>query len=119
MSRLITHRMITASLVDTTAILKTDTMEGMTLLVNYTRGGVSTGDLTVYGAMDADASIKYAIGIAPTLTGSRDADGAVSYTTSTTVLYEIPGVHPYIYLNWNEGTDGATITIDLNGVETA
>ena len=110
--------MLTSVLVDTTAILKTDKMENMVLLVDYIRTGSSTGTITVYGAMDANANVKYAIGIAPTLTGSRDADGAIAYTTSTTVLYEIPGVHPYIYIDWNEGVDGASITVDLIGTET-
>jgi hypothetical protein len=53
----------------------------------------------------------------PTLTGDRDADGAIAYTTTLVGLYEIPGVHPYIFVDWNETTDPASFTADLIGCE--
>lgn len=109
---------MTNAVIDTTAILSTDKMEDLMLLVNYTRvSGAGAGDLTVYGAMDSSASVKYLIGFMPTLTGTRDTNGVVSYTTSLVSLYEIPGRHKYIYVDWNESTDPASITIDLYGVE--
>ena len=116
--RLISRNMITGALVDTTAILKTDKMTDLELLVQYTRvSGAGAGDMSVYGAMDSEGAVKYLIGFAPILTGTADTDGAVSYTTSLTGLYEIPGVHPYIYIDWNETTDPAKFTVDLIGVE--
>lgn len=116
-NRVIQNLLINAATVDTTGITRTDTYTDMMLVVDYVRTGTSTGTMTVYGAMDSGAVVKYAIGIMPSLTGSRDADGAIAYAVSTAVAYEIPGVHPYIYVDWNEGVDGATFTCYLMGVE--
>jgi len=117
MRKLMTKRLLDGVLVDSTAIAKTDRWDNLLLIVNYVRSGSSTGTITVYGAMDANGVVKYPLGIAPVINGTRDADGAIAYTTSSVAFYEVPGVHPYIYVDWNEGTDGATITVDLYGME--
>lgn len=116
--RLIKRNLITDALVDTTASLKTDKMEELELLVNYSRvSGAGAGTMTVYGSMDSEGTVKYLIGFEPILTGTRDTDGALNYTTSLVGLYEIPGVHPYIFIDWNETTDPAKFTVDLLGKE--
>ena len=108
---------IESSLVDIAKSVDTSRLSDMVLVVHYVRGGASTGTMTVYGSLDPAGTVKYALGIMPILTGTRDADGAIAYTTSTDVAYQIPGVHPYIFIDWNEGTDGATFSADIIGEE--
>ena len=118
MRRLMTKRMLTNVLVDTTAIAKSDRLDNILLAVKYERvSGTGAGRLYVYGAMDANANTKYLIGFAPVLTGTRDTDGLVAWTTSVNIMLQIYGVHPYIYISWDETTDPARCTVDLYGME--
>jgi hypothetical protein len=117
--RLTTRRMLTNALVDTNStVIKTDRFDNMFLAVKYERvSGAGAGRLYVYGAMDETASIKYLIGFAPVLTATRDTDGLVAWTTSVNIMLQIYGVHPYIYVVWDETTDPARCTVDLYGME--
>jgi len=117
--RTIINRVITDALVDTTAVVATHLYEDISLAVKYERvSGAGAGRLYVYGAMDVNANTKYLIGFYPNQTGTRDTDGLVAWTTSLNIVLQIPGIHPYIYLSWDETTDPARFTVDLLGVET-
>lgn len=119
MTKLIVRNMFKGVLVDTTAIQPTHLMQNLSLAVEYTRvSGAGAGRLYVYGAMDALAATKYLIGFYPNLTGTRDTDGLVAWTTSVNIILQIPGIHPYIYISWDETTDPAKCSVDLYGVET-
>ena len=117
--RLVVNKaVINAAAVDTTGVIKTDRYTDMMIWVTYDRvSGAGAGTMTVYGSMDVEGTVKYRIGIKPTLTGTRDTDAAIGYTTDLTALYEIPGVHPYIFIDWNNTGDVESFTIDLFGVE--
>ena len=110
------HAAVTA---DSAVTVDTSTLSDMCIIVVYTRSGSSTGTLTCYGTLDLAATNSYVLGIKPMITGTIDGDGAVDYTTSTTVGYTVEGVHQYIKLDWNEGTDGATISTYIVGLEDA
>lgn len=116
--RVATLNVITGALVDTAACVRTERWTDIMLLVQYERlSGAGAGTMSVYGAMDDKGLKKYLIGFAPSLTGTRDTDGALNFTDSLTAWYEIPGVHKYIYIDWNETTDPAKFTADLFGIE--
>lgn len=103
----------------TTGVVKTDRLTNLMLVVKYTGDGVdSSSAFTVYGSQDAQGTVKTALGIMPSLTGTRDADGAIALTTAdSTTAYEIPGVHPYIYINVAQTTATFTYTIWVGGSE--
>lgn len=103
----------------TTVIQKTDRWTNLALVVDYTGDGDdSAATMTVYGAQDSEAHVKAAIGIQPVLTGTRDADGAIAFaTTDTVVMYQIPGVYPYIYIAITGVTADIVLSLWLGGTE--
>lgn len=103
----------------TTGVIKTDRLTNLMLVVNYKGDGVdSSSTITVYSSQDANGDVKTAIGIMPVLTGTRDADGAIAFTTADAVAaYEIPGVHPYIYVNIAQTTAAFSYTVWVGGTE--
>lgn len=104
---------------DTTVYQATHLMEDMSLVVDYVGDGVdSAATMTVYSSNDQYGTVKTAIGIMPVLTGVRDADGAISFGTgNTTVAYEIPGRHQFIFISITSTTDVVGINMWLGGTE--
>jgi hypothetical protein len=112
------QKIIDTAAADTTVVTEVGQYDKVLLLVDYVRTDLdSAGTLTFYGAVDDKALTKYLLGIKPVLTGDVDADGAIAYTASTTVLYEVVGIHKYLYLSWNETTALANLSIWLIGKE--
>ncbi len=103
----------------TTVGFNTQKLENLMLVVDYTGDeDDSAATMTVYSANDIVGTVKAAIGIEPALTGSRDADGAIAYsTTSTTVADEIPGSHKFIYITITGVTDDIVLNLWLGGTE--
>jgi len=91
--------------------------DSLMVVVDYVRAASAEGTITFYSSLDDKGLVKCACGIAPVITGTIDADGAVAYTTSTTVAYEIKNVHKYLYIDWSETAAGATISVWLLGKE--
>lgn len=98
---------------------KTDGMENLMLVVDSVGDAVDSAfTMTVYSSNDSAGTVKAAVGIQPILTGTRDADGAIAFDqNSTTVAYEIPGIHPYIYITITGVTDVIGINLWLGGTE--
>jgi len=115
----IIQKIIDTAVADTTKVIEVGQYDKVLLLVDYVYDGVdSAGTLTFYGAVDDKALTKYLLGIKPVLTGDVDADGAIGYgAASTTALYEVVGIHKYLYLSWNETTAIATLNMWLIGKE--
>ena len=113
--QVICDKVIDAVTADTTKCIKVDKYSQIFVLVDYTRSGSAEGTITFYSSIDDKGLVKAACGIKPVLTGTVDADGAVAYTTSTAVWYEIVGVHKYLYIDWNETVDGSTISVYVVG----
>jgi len=103
----------------TTAVVKTDRLENLMLVVDSTGDAVDSAfTMTVYSSQDVGGVVKTAVGIQPVLTGTRDADGAIAFdATSTTAAYHIPGVHPYVWIAISGVTDDILITIWVGGQE--
>ena len=103
----------------TTGVIKTDRLTNLMLVVKHTGDGVdSSSTITTYSSQDVKGNVKTAIGIAPSLTGSRDADGAIAYTTADAVTaFEIPGVHPYIWIAIAQTTAAFSYTVWIGGTE--
>lgn len=98
--------------------IPTHTFNKMKILVDWTSDGTGDGTLTFYGAVKASSTGRYSLGVAPELTGDIDADGAVTMgTTSSCIGYEVQGVHPFIYLDWNNSADVQSITVYIIGSE--
>jgi len=97
----------------------TSNFEKINIEVVYTGDAVDSAfTLTCYGSVNGDATSRYALGIAPALNETRDADGVVVYNaTSSTLLYNVIGVHPYIYLAISSVTDDIVVTINIIGQE--
>ena len=117
--RNIWHKLIDNGAVATTVSFKTHRMYNLMLIVQSTGDAVDSAfTMTVYSSTDDAGTVKTAIGIEPILTGSRDADGAIAFNaTSTTVAYEIPGLHPYVYITITGVTDVIGINLWLGGTE--
>lgn len=116
--RVVMKNIINAATADATGCIKTDRFTDMLLYINYDKvDATGTGTLTVYGSMDDQGAVKYGIGFKPTLTGTRDTGGTVDLDPDLKDVYEIPGVHPYIWIDWNETATATKISIDLYGVE--
>ena len=99
-------------------ILKTDRLYNMSLYCIYDRVDADgAGDIYVYGSIDGTTATRYLIGFAPTLTGTRDTDGKLSFTSNLTIVLEVPGVHPYVHVTWTETTDATTFIARLIGTE--
>ena len=107
---------INASAVDASTVQDVGQYDKVTIVSAYTRSGSSDGTLTIKGAVDSAGAKTYLLDMA-TEAGTRDADGAIAYTTSAdTVLVINPDqTNRYISIDWNEGTDGATISVYLIG----
>jgi hypothetical protein len=114
-------KIIPASAVDTNSgYVDTHNFAKITIFVDWTSDLTGDGTLTFYGSPNGDASSpsKYKLGVTPTLTGTLDSDGAITMgTTSGQFTYEITGVHPWIYLDWNNTADVQSITVYLLGKE--
>jgi len=103
---------------DLTQVVNTSLLSSIMVVVVYTRvSGSGAGTLVFYGTPDSTATSTYLLGVKPVLTGTLDADAAISYTTSTTACYEIVGVHPYLNLQWTEDTNPASVTVYIVGWE--
>jgi hypothetical protein len=99
-------------------VTKTATLSNICIVIDYTRvSGSGAGTMTFYGALDSSGTTKYKLGVHPMLTGTVDADGAITYGESTCVGYYIDGCHQYIDLSWNEDTDPASVSSYIIGVE--
>ena len=113
---------------DTTVVVNTKGISNLSAVVKYTQTFTATSTqaavVTFYGTFD-DGTTYYKLGVNPLLTGTRDGDGAISFTTveaSSTVLYgyELVGNPQYVYIDWNDtkvGTGDATGTIWIIGKE--
>ena len=103
----------------TTVIQKTDRMQNLMLVVQSTGDAVDSAfTMTVYDSQDASGTVKTALGINPALSATRDSDGAIAFNEVSTVLaYEIPGLHPYIYITITGVTDDIVITLWIGGTE--
>jgi len=110
-------RAITAAAADTNSgYVRTDRFKKIGIEVLWTSDGTGDGTLTFYGS--ADGSNKYLLGVKPTLTGTLAVNAAVTMgTTSGKFYYDIVGVHPYIYLDWNNSADVQEITVNIIGQE--
>jgi len=110
--------LINASVVDATVVADVGQYDKVTIVSMYTRSGSSDGTLTVKGSTTSagGSGALYLLDVA-TEAGTRNTDGAIVYTTSAdTVLVVNPNqTNRYISINWNEGTDGATISVYLIG----
>lgn len=117
--RSVWHKLIDRGTAATTVGFRTDHMEYMMLVVQSVGDAVDSAfTMTVYSATDIVGTVKTAIGIEPILTGVRDADGAIAFNeVSTTVAYEIPGSHPFIYITITGVTDDILINLWLGGTE--
>ena len=74
--------------------------------------------ITFYGSVDGTADTRYALGVSPSITGTRDADGAIAFNeVDSTVLYDVTGVHPYIYIAISGVTDDIVVTVNIIGQE--
>lgn len=107
---------INAATADTSTVQDVGHYDKVTLVSVYTRTGSSEGTLTVKGAVDSAGAKTYLLDMA-TEAGTRDADGAIAYTTSAdTVLVINPNqTNRYISIDWNETVDGASETVYLIG----
>jgi len=107
-----------ATATDTSKVVRTNRLSDLMVVVVYTRvSGAGAGTLVFYGTTDSAATSTYLLGVKPVLTGSIDADASIGYTTSTTVCYQIDGVHPYLNLQWTEDTNPASVTVYIVGWE--
>jgi hypothetical protein len=99
--------------------VKTDFFKKMNIQVNYTGDGVDSAfTLTFYGSVGGTSATRYALGVAPALTGTRDNDGIIVYNqTSSDILYDVAGVHNYIYLDISSVTADIIVTINIIGQE--
>jgi len=96
--------------------IDTSTFKKIGIEVLWTSDGTGDGDITFYGSVDG--TNKYLLGVKPTITGNIDADGVITMgTTSANVYYDIVGVHPYIYIDWNNTADVEAITVNIIGIE--
>lgn len=104
-----------------TGSIKTDRLTNLMLVCTNVGDGVdSTFVMTVYGSMDAAGTIKSPLGIMPSLTGVRDAAGNITFAWNDalfTAAYEIPGVHPYIFIDIGTVTATINVTIWVGGTE--
>jgi len=119
MARNIWHKLIDKGAAATTASFKTDKMYNLMLVVDSVGDAVDSAfTMTVYSSTDAAGTVKTAIGIEPILTGVRDADGAIAFNeVSITAAYEIPGLHPYVYIAITGVTDDILVNLWLGGSE--
>lgn len=118
MERVVIRPSHVATTATSAVVTKTDTLRDVCIIIDYTRvSGSGAGTMTFYGSMDPDGTTKYKLGVRPMLTGTLDADAAITYSTSTCVGYTIDGVHPYIDLSWNEDTNPASVTAYIIGIE--
>jgi hypothetical protein len=119
MQKTVYIKAIDAAAADTNSgYIPTHTFGKVKILVDWTSDGTGDGTLTFYGAVTNSATGRYLLGVAPELTGSIDADGAVTMgTTSSCIGYEVEGIHPYIYLDWNNAADVQAITVYIIGSE--
>ena len=113
------HKLIDKGAVATAVSFKTDKMYNLMLVVDSVGDAVDSAfTMTVYSSIDKDGTVKTAVGIQPILTGTRDADGAIAFNaTSITAAYEIPGLHPYVYITITGVTDVIGIDLWLGGTE--
>ena len=111
------HEAVTAV---STTVVKTDRLENIMIVVDSIGdGGSGAFTMTVTSTATPGAAVKTAVGIKPVLTGVVDGDGAIAFNaTSTTVAYEVVGVHPYICIDISSITDVVGITIWVGGQET-
>jgi len=107
---------ISAATADTTKVIDVGSYEAVTIYVAYTQTGSSTGTLTIKGSttLVGAAADLYLLDIA-TEAGTRDADGAIAHTTTGTTTLLVAGANKFLSLDWNEGTDGATISVYVIG----
>ena len=121
MARNVWNKMIDKGTAATTAIAKTDLLKNIMLIVDSTGDAVdSTFTITVYDSQDATGILKTALGINPSLSATRDSDGAIAFGEVSTVLaYEIPGRHKYIYITITGVTDDIVVTVWIGGTENA
>lgn len=115
--KLIIEKIIDKVTADAHVIKDVSRYDKVLLIVDYIRASSAEGTITVYSCADELGIIKAAAAIAPILTGTIDADGAVAYTTSTTVIYEVKNIAKWLYVDWNETVDGATFSCWLLGKE--
>ena len=112
-------KLINNGIAATTIGQSTEKLENLMLVMDYVGDGVdSAATMTVYTSKDTAGTVKAAVGIMPSLTGTRDAGGNIDYATSnTTVAYEIPGRHQFIYIAITSVTDDVIINLWLGGTE--
>jgi len=112
-------KLINNGIAATTIGQSTEKLENLMLVMDYVGDGVdSAATMTVYTSKDTSGTVKAAVGIMPSLTGTRDAGGNIDYATSnTTVAYEIPGRHQFIYIAITSVTDDVIINLWLGGTE--
>jgi len=108
---------INKSEVSTTKVIDVSRYDSLMAVVDYVRDGSAEGTITFYSSIDDKGIVKCTCGVAPVLTGTLAAAGAVAYTTSTTAAYEIKNVHKYLYIDWTESVAGATVSVWLLGKE--
>ena len=103
-----------------TTVVKTDRLESIMIVVDSIGDGVDSAfTMTVTSTATSDAAVKTAVGIKPVLTGVVDGDGVIDFNaTSTTVAYEVVGVHPYLCIDISSITDVIGVTIWVGGQET-
>ena len=96
----------------------TSTFKKIGVEVLWTSDGTGDGTLTFYGSVNGDSTSRYLLGVKPTLTGTLAVNAAVTMgTTSGKFYYDIVGVHPYMYLDWNNSADVQAITANIIGQE--
>lgn len=117
MNRTISIKAISAAAADANSgYIDTKNFKKIGIEVLWTSDGTGDGTITFYGSVDG--SNNYLLGVKPTLTGTIDADGAITLgTTSANLYYDIVGVHPYIYIDWNNSADVQAITVNIIGQE--
>ena len=115
-----TYRTLILDVVDTgnSGFIKTHMLKEIQLLVESVGDEVdSVATTTFYGS--ADGVNKYALGITPALSTSLDSNGVIAYdsTASQKLLYNVSGVHPYIYIDEVATTATIGIKVYLIGQE--
>ena len=91
-----------------TATVNVSKVKDLTIYVNYDEAGTAAATLAIYGTND-DGTTKYAMGVNPLLTGTRDSDASIDFTADSTVGYEIVGIAKTLYLSWVSTLSTGTI----------
>jgi hypothetical protein len=119
MQRTYTRKILDVVTTGNSGYIDTHYLKEMQLLVVSVGDAVdSQATTTFYGS--ADATNKYKLGITQALDSSTlDADGVIVYdnTALQTILYNVSGVHPYIYIDEVATTAIIGIKVYLIGQE--